>query len=47
MSLFSQCPSQKMGSAASLHANQLDAPLRCETKELYPRELLAHHNLAA
>jgi hypothetical protein len=36
-----------MGSPASLHANQLDPLLRCETKQMCPRELPAHHDLAA
>src|SRR6516162_4967933 len=47
MSLFAQGTAQEMRSTASLHADQALAKVRCETKQLSPRALLANHNFTA
>jgi hypothetical protein len=36
-----------MRTSAGFHANQLDLHVRGKAEQLCPRELLAHHNLAA
>ena len=46
MSLFPQCPTKKMRTAASFHANQLDVYVRGEAQQLCTRELLAHYDFA-
>src|SRR5216684_7940814 len=47
VSLFSQCPAKKMRTPTGFHANQLDVHVRCEAQQLYARELLSYHHLAA
>src|SRR5712691_6577385 len=47
VSLFPQCSAKKMRTSAGFHANQLDVYVRCEAQQLYARELLSHHHLAA
>jgi hypothetical protein len=46
MALFSQRPAEEMSSSTRFHANQLNVHVRCETKQLDPRELLPHDNPA-
>jgi len=47
MTLFAQCPAEKMSSSAGFHANQSNLQVRGEVQELAARKPLAHYNLSA
>jgi hypothetical protein len=46
MTLFAQCPAEKMGSSAGFPANQSNLQVRGEVQQLAARKPLAHYNLS-